>query len=331
MYFFAMPASRQNIFFGILTILVLIPYLMEWAMPSGFETWFLMVSLAVTGIPHGAIDHVIYLQKQSNTLPAGKLLRSFFTRYLLMIGVTFVLWLVMPQIMFLFFLMVAAYHFGQSQLYYIILPGKSKAKTGLYISWGTFILASLWLFHWEQQSEIISSVFNWNLAPSGLIYFSVLSALWISLLVTVIMLLHFFKEGRLSGKMLYQESAVLGLLTLLFYGTSPFIAFAVYFGLWHAGRVILTEYQFLKSENGDSFPIVTFVKSFLPFSLLSFLGLGLLFGLSKLLQATISPFMLFLIFISALTMPHAYFMERMYHFLGKSARDGKPNPNLQIS
>jgi hypothetical protein len=41
--------------------------------------------------------------------------------------------------------------------------------------------------------------------------------------------------------------------------------------------------------------------------------------------------MLFLIFISALTMPHAFFMERMYQFLGKIKRDGKASPALQIS
>jgi hypothetical protein len=54
----------------------------------------------------------------------------------------------------------------------------------------------------------------------------------------------------------------------------------------------------------------------------SFGGLGLLFWLSNLLESTISPFMLFLVFISALTMPHAFFMEHLYRIpnLGRSAR-----------
>jgi|LakMenE18May11ns_1017448.scaffolds.fasta_scaffold9762887_1 Brp/Blh family beta-carotene 15,15'-monooxygenase len=326
-----MIASRQNLLFGIITILFLIPYMFGWVLPIGFDTWALVFSLAVTGIPHGAIDHVIFLQNQQGAAPKRNLLQSFFTPYLLMIGTTFALWFVIPQLMFLFFLMVAAYHFGQSQLYYIILPEKSKGKTLMYLSWGTFILASLWFFHWQEQRIIIQSVFNWNLAPQGLVYNIVLGVLILSGLVIGYLLFYFYKKGNLTGKMLLQEFAVLGLLTAMFYYTTPFIAFAIYFGLWHATRVIFTEYHFLKHQNGQKLSIFSFIKSFLPFSLLSFLGLALLFWLSNLLQASISPFMLFLIFISALTMPHAFFMERMYQFLGKIKRDGKASPALQIS
>jgi Brp/Blh family beta-carotene 15,15'-monooxygenase len=227
--------------------------------------------------------------------------------------------------------MVAAYHFGQSQLFYISLAKKSKKKTLLYLSWGTFILSSLWFFHWQEQSIIIQSVFDWNLSSSGLLYFIVLFSLIFSGIFTGYLLFYFYRKGVLPVKMLLQEFAVLGLLTAIFSFTPPFIAFAIYFGLWHATRVIFTEYHFLKNENGVSLSIFSFFKSFLPFSLLSFLGLGLLFWFSRLLQASISPFMLFLIFISALTMPHAYFMEKMYQFLGKSKSKEKSTGALQLS
>lgn len=326
-----MPASRLNIIFGIITILVLVPYLTGRVLPSGFDTWVLIVSLAVTGIPHGAIDHVIFIQNQKGGGQNSNLFKSFFTPYLFMIGTTFVLWFVIPQLMFFFFLLVAAYHFGQSQLFYIGLAKKSKRKTLLYLSWGTFILSSLWFFHWKEQSIIIQSVFDWNLAPFGFIYTTVLFSLILSGLVTGFLLLYFYRKKILPGKMLLQEFGVLGLLTAIFSFTPPFIAFAIYFGLWHATRVIFTEYHFLKNRNGQKLLIFSFVKSFIPFSVLSFLGLGLLFWFSRLLQASISPFMLFLIFISALTMPHAYFMEKMYKFLGKAKKDGESAPALQIS
>jgi len=326
-----MPASRLNIIFGIVTMLVLVPYLTGWVLPSGFDTWVLIVSLAVTGIPHGAIDHVIFIQNQKGSGQKSNLFKSFFTPYLIMIGTTFVLWFVIPQFMFLFFLMVAAYHFGQSQLFYISLAKKSMKKTMLYLSWGSFILSSLWFFHWNEQSTIIKSVFDWNLATSGLIYTIVLLLLILSGLATGFLLLYFYRKQILPGKMLLQEFAVLGLLTAIFSYTPPFIAFAIYFGLWHATRVIFTEYHFLKNRNGQKLLIFSFVKSFLPFSILSFLGLGLLFWFSRLLQASISPFMLFLIFISALTMPHAYFMEQMYQFLGKARKNGESTTALQIS
>ncbi len=310
---------------------MLLPYLLGWSLPLGFDTWILIFSLAITGIPHGAIDHVIFLKNQEEKSKKNNLIKSFFTPYLIMVGVTFGLWLFIPQTMFCFFLAVAAYHFGQSQLYYISIPKGYHKKTLLYISWGTFILATLWLFHWQEQSIIISSVFSWNLQPTGLIYKIVFSAMVASGVISVSILFYFFRSGILSAKMFAQECAVLMVLVALFYFTSPFIAFAIYFGLWHATRVIITEYYFLKNEKGEPLSVLSFIKSFLPFSLLSFLGLGLLFWLSKVFQASISPFMLFLIFISALTMPHAYFMERMYKFLGSSIKPSSASSSLQAS
>jgi Brp/Blh family beta-carotene 15,15'-monooxygenase len=174
----------------------------------------------------------------------------------------------------------------------------------------------LWFFHWEAQSEIISTFFPWNLASASSLHLFVKCSVLATGLITVSLLALLFKRGQLSGIMLAQELSVLLSLLLLFYFTSPYIAFAIYFGLWHAMRVIFTEYHFLKVKAPASFTSGAFIRSFVPFSLLSFAGLGFLFLLSQWLQASISPFMLFFIFISALTMPHAFFMEKMYRFLG---------------
>ncbi len=323
-----MLASRINITFGIITILLLLPYLFGWMLSANFDIWILIISLAFTGIPHGAIDHVIFLQQKNEPVSGQNLLKSFFTPYLLMIGFTFLLWLVIPAFMFWFFLVVAAYHFGQSQLFYISFPNKAFIKSTAYIFWGTFILSTLWLFHWQEQKLIIQSVFNWNLEVNGLVYYSVLYAAILSAAITLILLLYFFKNGMLTGRMFVQETLVLVLLTILFYITTPYLAFAVYFGLWHASRVIITEYHYLKMKNPDQLTFLSFTKSFLPFSILSFAGLGILFWVSQMLKANISPFMLFLIFISALTMPHAFFMERMYKFLNNNFTGREPAASL---
>jgi Brp/Blh family beta-carotene 15,15'-monooxygenase len=311
--------------------MVLVPYLMGWALPLGFDTGILIFSLAITGIPHGAIDHVIFLQNQGEASKSTNIFRSFFMPYLLMIGFTFLLWFLIPEIMFWFFLMVAAYHFGQSQLYYISWPEKSKSKTVLYIVWGVFILSTLWIFHWQEQSIIIQSVFNWDLAFNSFLYQFIYITSILSGVIIVVLIFSLLIKGILSRKMFFQEIMVLTLLSVLFYITTPFMAFAVYFGLWHAARVIYTEYYFLKTGKKNGLSFFTFVKSFLPFSLLSFVGLGILFWVSQLVEATISPFMLFLVFISALTMPHAFFMERMYKFLGNKVKAPQSSPVLQGS
>jgi Brp/Blh family beta-carotene 15,15'-monooxygenase len=214
--------------------------------------------------------------------------------------------------MFWLFLLVSAYHFGQSQLFHVRFSEKSLLKAMLYLSWGVCWLGSLWHFHWQQQVAIIQSVFNWDLSVGGPLYQLVMVSAAAGGILTLLFLGICVYNRQVSFALFIQEVCLLGFLLFVNYYFHLYVAFALYFGLWHSLRVILTEYQFLKQANTVNLNPLSFIKSFLPFSLLSFAGLGLLIGVSILLQQKVAPFMLFLIFISALTMPHAVCMFFMY-------------------
>lgn len=302
-----------NFSFLFVSVMVLLPFLPAFPFSENAALVLLLFALVTTGIPHGAIDHVIFAANYKAS--SGKkfhLGRQFFLPYLLLLSTTFLVWLIAPAVMFWLFLLVSAYHFGQSQLFHVRFSEKSLLKTILYLSWGMCWLGSLWLFHWEDQVAIIQSVFSWNLSEGGIIYQIVLASAAIGATLTLSFLGICLYRKQISTPLFLQEVLILFFLLFVNYYFHLYIAFALYFGLWHALRVILTEYHFLEQQPGPNLRPVAFIKSFLPFSLLSFAGLGLLIGVSFLLQNQVAPFMLFLIFISALTMPHAVCMFFMY-------------------
>ena len=69
---------------------------------------FLLISLI--GIPHGAIDNVI-LQSEYKMSKF-----KFYGLYILSIVLYTLMWFILPIYAFLLFLLISAYHFGESQL-----------------------------------------------------------------------------------------------------------------------------------------------------------------------------------------------------------------------
>lgn len=317
-----MIGSRQSLSFAAITLIFILVYAIVGPFPAWVDLTMLVLSLIITGIPHGAIDHVIYLTKVSEINKKTSLLKDFFIPYLLLIGITFLFWFLMPEFMFWFFLLVAAYHFGQSQLFYLPESIKPFLKVAVYLTWGVMLLSILWHFHWDSQVANISSLFFWDLSKGGHL-FSIIKFLgWGSLLLLIVCFGWLCFSKKINFKTAIIELSAIGILILLIQTVPLYTAFAIYFGLWHSTRVIITEYHFLQKASAQKTSIPAFMKTFIPFSILSFIGLIFLIGISYLMQASITPFMLFLIFISALTMPHAFFMEIMYKWLSAKRATG---------
>jgi Brp/Blh family beta-carotene 15,15'-monooxygenase len=311
-----MIALRQNILFGVLTIVFIGFYLIAGPFPEQWNIALLIFFLVSTGIPHGAIDHIIFKTgTKSEKYKKISLLKGFFFPYVLLMMVMFLMWLLVPVFTFWFFLLIAAYHFGQSQLYYLNMQEYPVLKFLLYSIWGVFILSWLWIIHWESQIENLESVFEWDLSRQGSLY-RLIQFIAVSSPVLLLGSFMFTLRKRIiDAKTLIIEAGILMLLITMFLLLPMYVAFGFYFGLWHSMRVIWTEYHYIKKNNRQPLSVLKFSSWFLPFSLLSFIGLFLLLFSSYWLQTYITPFMLFLIFISGLTLPHAFFMEKMYGWL----------------
>lgn len=267
------------------------------------------MGMLISGIPHGAVDHLAYMHGTDNR--GG--FKQFLYFYVRVMGFYALLWLLLPGVSLLLFLGLSFYHFGQSQLAHIHLPERSFLKRSLYFLWGMLLLLAMIGFNWGESALILDSLGAYpgkawiNQASFGVFsyVFWALTGLNISLWV------YAWGQGHFKTPSLLYELGVLCLLVALCYYCPLKIAFTIYFALWHAPQAIQAEIWSLK-ELSPQFDWRRFFREALPFSLLSFVGIGLLIFLSQLLKSQISPYLLFFISISILTLPHMLVMESVY-------------------
>ncbi|HKK88881.1 MAG TPA: Brp/Blh family beta-carotene 15,15'-dioxygenase [Saprospiraceae bacterium] len=262
-----------------------------------------LLLILIVGIPHGAIDHLLY----ANT--TGRSQRSFYIFYLGSMMAYAVLWMASPVIGLWSFILLSAYHFGQSQFSNHSAP--IIFKRTLFLSWGLSILGAL-LYH---HPEEIQRYFEWIPSLQGsaeMMTDSLFGYLSLGLGILVFLcMIYLFAIRKQDFKLLVNETLQFIGIHLVFYLFPLLPAFALYFALLHSWPVMREEYEFIKSRQSIT-KWSSFVKLLLPFTLFSFAGMALLFALFY-FQWTEQPQVLLLfILIAVLTLPHSIVMEHFY-------------------
>ena len=256
------------------------------------------------GIPHGAIDHILFFKKRSMT----KL--KFYVLYLGLIAVFVLLWLRFPLLSFLFFLILSAFHFGESQFADAKITLRSFNPL-LFLFWGLALLATLMYYNigelasitaYFQDTQDFAVVYNKDL----FFYFFISTNFG-----TLILLLFFFIKNQISKRRFSSELFLIAIIHLTFFLFRFIIGFTLYFVVLHSIRVMNQEYLFLKSEDVN-FSLVDFLKLLLPYSFLSIFFTSILLGLSHWGFLKISIPYLSIIIISVITLPHAIVMHIFY-------------------
>lgn len=248
------------------------------------------IILISIGIPHGAIDHLI-----SNPKIDKKGIVRFLIIYLSLITGYMVIWYYLPIVALVAFIIMSAYHFGQS--HFISEPTISGYSWLLYTSRGGFFLFAILLGDWEATKLILSPLVNLEYLNSSRV-FAIVAFLIATLLGQSIF------GPKFRGIHLI-ELVILG---PILYFSPLLVGFIVYFGFWHALPSMLTEYRFLRT-----FPAYDSLKKFafqlIPFSLISFFGIGLIlfFGLEFLEKSEL--ILLFFVMISLISFPHILYMD----------------------
>lgn len=318
--FLLSPKKLNRLLLGS-TLLLLAVLLSTGDIPFGWQLGLFVLLMVLTGIPHGAVDHVVYQyvknddgsDKAGHTdkiLEGSKIKKAhlgrFFLVYMGIIAAYSVLWLLLPKLCLAIFLLMSFYHFGQSQLYYLELSEKNILKVTLYLCWGALIIGGIVFFNYEASAEVLAGIVE---LPALLSRDSALNMLILLGVFTFTGLIFAYFRKSLNANQLLFEIFSLGLLLGLFYLAPLLIAFAIYFGLWHSLKAIQAELRHFGEEQQS---LGWFYRQAWPFSLLSFIGIGILILAAGQLEAYVSPYMLFFIAISVLTMPHMYYMQKLY-------------------
>jgi Brp/Blh family beta-carotene 15,15'-monooxygenase len=191
----------------------------------GWQVVVAVIALAI-GIPHGALDHLVTLPKSQPTKMA-----IFIVIYVAVAVVAVVGILNFNTVGFILVLLMSAIHFGIGDAAFIseidrrTVPVR-KLNRWFYIPAAGFTPVFIPLVN-SASTEALASVnpalINWHQGFDSQILFAVTTFVLVAILVMII-----GKRNR--------EALDLTLLLLLAHLAPPLIAFAVYFGCWHAMR-----------------------------------------------------------------------------------------------
>ncbi|MDZ7757319.1 Brp/Blh family beta-carotene 15,15'-dioxygenase [Rhodohalobacter sp.] len=266
----------------------------------------LLASVFIIGIPHGAIDHIMAteLYGLKSSLKDHLL---FYASYLFIMLIIAVLWIFAPIAGMILFLLISIYHFGQADMEDFL--DTSAPNYLWYILRGVLIIGLIVFSDPSTTYPIISEAMRMDLIafeefmPDASLSVLVLLSLYAAFTLWGILQNHFKQNIRFVA-----DSA---LLTGLILVTGPLIGFAIYFALWHSIGHVNEMKEFFESKR-KSLSFMEFYKKATPFTLVSLLGLLMLYGINQFLQLEGEFITLMFILISVLTLPHLFIADKMY-------------------
>ena len=262
------------------------------------------ILILLLGIPHGAIDHVLFFKKRKMSQ------LKFYSIYLGLSFLFVILWHILPVTSLILFLLISAFHFGESQFADILF--KKSLRFIFYFFWGLCLLSTLMYYNVNELYDITSYFDDtiildkiYNKDKIGIFFY-------ITNVVTIISIIALTYYKKINNDRLFSELFLLFLIHATFYLFPFIIGFTLYFVALHSIKVMNDEFKFLKEEN-KNFSILNFLKLLAPYSILSILGTTFLLILSYFNYIPYSIPFLAIIIISVITLPHAIVMNIFYN------------------
>ena len=268
-----------------------------------------LVLILIIGVSHGSLDHI----KGKKLLKLFQLqnILFFYLIYLTLAISVVILWVIMPMISLVIFLIVASFHFGKEDTQFLI-DENSYLNHLLFFFKGSLIILAPMYFHFNETISIFKL-----LLVENEFFFSFLSFVETSKILVIGMML-----STLASVYLFIKKFELAKFTFFFdyfsiiilnYYFQPLLAFTIYFCFLHSIRHIISlafELDFKSFGNG----LTIFSKKAVPLTVLTatFCLIGLYF-LNNNYDLDSSILKVIFIGLASLTFPHIlleYLIER---------------------
>ena len=253
------------------------------------------------GILHGANDLVLINQLNIENKPKSfvKLLIS----YLIIVFSAVVLFVFIPTLAMILFIIISAYHFGE-QHWQKLKEQQSELITVIFqLNYGLFILFLLFILH---AKEVIEIVFNITTLRVGSLFITIVFIA--SSILLALLLLYISNKNSEFKKNIPEQLIYLVVFAVIFKVGSLIWAFTIYFILWHSIPSLNDQIKFLYG-NYSFKNFTNYFKSAFLYWIVSLIGIGLLYYFfrdQKLFEA------LFFSFLAAITFPHAWVILKMF-------------------
>ena len=251
------------------------------------------------GILHGAND--LKLLQKTNEM--GK--QTFFYRallsYLVVIGVTALLFSLLPLAALVFFVLASGYHFGE-QHWVSRVKTVSRGMWLFYTIYGLLIFFLLFFCNATEVGGIIKEVTGIYLPKSFFLYGLIFTGA-----ISLIGLVKFQMENSLLSPIL-EELFYLLVFYVVFQTASLLWAFSIYFVIWHSIPSLLDQVQFLSGEISKK-SMWSYLKTSFMYWAISILGLALLYYFLKDQHQLFLSILIY--FLAAITFPHVLVMTKL--------------------
>jgi beta-carotene 15,15'-dioxygenase len=257
------------------------------------------------GLPHGATDFLLFRHLRGPVL-SKKQVFQFFLYYLTAVLGYLLIWLWLPVYALILFLIVSAYHFGQSNWQYTSLP---RWLSGIVsIIWGTFVLGGALLWHWKESSVIIIQMVG-RVPVRSQLFMETMQ--WYFVLINGLLLVGLRFSRRIDQHQMWREMINLCVLSFMLYYTPLLVGFTLYFTLWHSLGSLLDQMTFFRRQ-WPAFDLIQYYRQAAPYTVLAVVGLVVLMIIQSLLFTHISLISVFFTLIACITLPHIFLVEESY-------------------
>ena len=259
-----------------------------------------LLLILIIGVSHGSLDH-IKGRKLLKIFQINNII-TFYTSYFLLALTVIILWVLLPTVVLIAFLIVASFHFGKEDTQFLIdnnsylnqflffLKGSLVILAPLYFNFNeTVSIFKLLLIENESFYQSLNVIENNNFLIIGIV---------LSALSSIIL---FFKKFELRKFTIFFDYFSIIIINMHF---SPLIAFTIYFCFLHSIRhsiSLITELDQESLRNG----LLVFIKKATPLTILTtiFCLIGLYF-LNNNYNLDSAILKLIFIGLASLTFPH---------------------------
>ena len=285
--------------------------------PISAQTQFVIffVGIILLGVPHGAADLLVAAQTGSEGgKPFSKL--NFFSTYIgRLILFALLLWF-FPLVGTFSFILFAAYHFGETDLYNF----KTNTWPGrlLVCSYGLVILAVILISNVDEVKQLLLlsgrgleqvDIIDWFKKHQNIL-------LSLSLLLFFSTVFIYFLSGSGTGIMPDKFLLQFAALIFILYNLPLVLGFSFYFVVWHSTLSLGNIIRYLRKGNKYSYFFI--LKQIGLFSIIAFAGI-FLSGIAGFMFISNQAIMVYIFAgLAILTTPHMQIMYDMYNKLRSS-------------
>ena len=268
-----------------------------------------LLFILTIGVSHGSLDHVKG-KKLFNILNISKI-SIFYFSYILIAILVIIIWIIIPFISLMCFLLVASYHFGKEDTQFL-MNENSYFNQLLYFLKGLLIIAAPMFFHFDETIIIFKL-----LLVDNEIFYSTLEFIEVNKIVPIAIILSSLSGIYLLLRKFEIKKFIIFLdyfsILVLNYYLTPLVAFTIYFCFLHSIRHSITLiYEIDKNDFKNGLKI--FGQKALPLTVLTaiFCLIGL-YLLNNNYDFDSSILKIIFIGLASLTFPHIlleYFLEK---------------------